>query len=93
MKKILIASFIVILFSGCTATFSEEGKYDCEVAKDCTNSCSQGAVNSDWYRHNSDYIAECDDGCDGPWSDAPQCIENQCVAFSQGKQDLGCTNR
>ncbi|MFA6528444.1 MAG: hypothetical protein WCT46_02795 [Candidatus Gracilibacteria bacterium] len=93
MKKVIIVFGLLILFAGCTQTISQEGKYDCVVDTDCKNSCSQGAVNGTWYSENMDYSQECLDGCDGPGSDTPQCIENQCVAFTQGVRDAGCTNQ
>ena len=37
------------------------------------------------------YIPECDDGCSGIWMDSPRCINNKCVAFSNGKKDDSCT--
>jgi len=93
MKKILVLIGVMLVFVGCTEQISQEGKYDCEVDSDCTNSCQEGAVSSEWYFENMDFSQECLDGCNGPWSDAPQCIESQCVAFTLGEQDAGCTNR
>lgn len=68
------------------------GRWECKVDVDCTNSCEYGAVNRAWYTKNVPN-EPCEDGCDGPWSDAPRCIDGGCVAFQQGHEAKGCTRR
>jgi hypothetical protein len=80
-----------------TATATETalptaGRWDCKVDTDCTNSCEYGAINRVWYTKNVPN-EPCEDGCDGPWSDAPRCIDGGCVAFQQGHEAKGCTRR
>ncbi|MCA9592261.1 MAG: hypothetical protein KC776_03095 [Myxococcales bacterium] len=68
------------------------GRWDCVKDLDCTNSCEYGAVNRAWYTKNVPN-EPCEDGCDGPWSDNPQCIDGGCVAFQNGKRAPSCTRR
>ncbi|MFA5842468.1 MAG: hypothetical protein WC882_02250 [Candidatus Gracilibacteria bacterium] len=68
--------------------------YYCETDADCMNSCAYGTLNVEWYAENIDSDMECLDGCNGPWSAAPQCILNVCTAFLyNGEENPGCTRQ
>jgi len=74
---------------------ADDAKWRCSADADCMTSCSQGAVNRDWYK--SANVHECKDGCDEDGA-TPKCIDKQCVAFQDGpngttKPDPGCTHR
>ena len=66
-------------------------KWACKVDGDCRNSCSQGAVNSDWYKKAA--VNECEDGCENQLSEAPRCIDGGCVAFRRDPQDSSRVTR
>jgi len=74
----------------------DDAKWRCASDGDCMTSCSQGAVNRDWYKNA--HVHECKDGCEDDGAAAPRCIDKQCVAFREGpggttKRDPGCTHR
>ena len=72
----------------------ERGKWDCVVDADCVNSCSQGAVNRNWYRVQQRRFSECMDGCNNQISGRPRCVKGQCVAFdSKGMRRDYCTRK
>jgi hypothetical protein len=60
---------------------SDPGRFRCEVAADCLNSCRYGAVNAAWYHRNEASLRECEDGCANQVSGPPRCEQNVCVAY------------
>jgi len=60
-------------------------KWACKTDDDCMNSCSQGAVNREWYRTAD--VRECEDGCENQLSESPRCIDGGCVAFKHDPSD------
>jgi hypothetical protein len=88
----------VMLLSGCSyqsnvETTQNSDKYYCVTDQDCLNSCSQGAVNAEWYQQQAGEIQECDGGCDILAMNPPRCLDNVCTAFLQGKNYQPCTKK
>ncbi len=64
----------------------------CTTDADCTNSCSEGAVNALWLAWKHPKGDGCEDGCDSKTMASPRCVESLCVAFDhKGKQVDDCT--
>ncbi len=57
----------------------------CDADRDCSVSCSTGAVSRAWAREH--IFEECSGGCA---QRVPRCIEHQCVAYLEGKLDVAC---
>jgi hypothetical protein len=71
---------------------SQGERWTCGNDSECAMSCSQGAVNVDWYRTKF-AGAECDDGCAGKGITS-RCIELRCVAFNhKGFRLDSCTQK
>lgn len=93
MQKIFFSFICLVLFiflGGCSLNNSDLEPYQCVSDSDCVNTCTYGAINRSWFGRIGEDV--CLDGCAGPWSGEPKCVEEICTAYTKdGKVNSGCT--